>query len=111
MYTDLQRWVAGGSASTASVTRQGARIGFQSCDPGAAGAAHTDTTKAAMSLVATRAALGVGLTKRGMPASTARCMAGRMVDTWTVRELDSPTFASDDATNQTRLQQMALACR
>jgi hypothetical protein len=34
-----------------------------------------------------------------------------MVDTWTVRELDSPTFASDDATNQTRLQQMALACR
>jgi hypothetical protein len=111
MYTDLQRWIADGSSSTASVSRIGPRLRFDSCDPGSAAAAGTDTTKDAMSLLATRSALAVGLTKRGLPVAAARCMAGRMVDTWTVSELNSPTFASDDATTQTQLQQMAVACR
>ncbi len=38
-------------------------------------------------------------------------MAGRMVDTWAVSDLNSPTFGSDDPATQSRLQQMAVACR
>jgi hypothetical protein len=110
MYTDLRRWIADGSAATASVRRHGTRLGFRSCDPGSAGATHTETTKAAMALVATRAALAAGLTKRGLPATAARCLAGRMVDTWSVSELNSPTFGSDDPTTQTRLQELAVTC-
>ncbi len=110
MYTDLQHWIADGSASTASVSRHGTRLGFRSCDPGSAGAAHADTTKAAMSLVATRAALAAGLTKRGLPAMAARCLAGRMVDTWSVGELNSPTFGTDDPATRSRLQELAVTC-
>ena len=111
MYADLQRWIADGSTSTSSVRRVGPRLGFQSCDPGSDGVTGTDTTKEAMSLVATRAALATGLIRRGAPAATARCMAGRMVDAWTVSELSSPTFGSDDPSTQTRLQGIAVACR
>jgi hypothetical protein len=64
-----------------------------------------------MRLLATRAALSVGLAKGGVPAAAARCMAGRMVDMWTADELNSPTFATDDPATQTRLQAMAVACR
>jgi hypothetical protein len=110
MLTQLRRWVADGSAKTASVKRHGRRLEFQSCDPGSAVSSGADTTKVALTLVATRAGLAAGLGRRGVPAAAARCVAARMIDTWTVAELSSATFIRDDPANQSRLQQLVLAC-
>ena len=63
-----------------------------------------------MNLLATRASLALGLSKGGIPTKAARCMAGRMVQIYSVAELTDPNFGKDDPTVQPQLLQLASAC-
>jgi hypothetical protein len=111
MYTDLQRWIADGSASTASVTRDGSALRFQTCDPGTDDAAGPDTTEQAMELVATRAGIAIGISRSGVPAGAAHCIAGRLIQDYPVSDLVDPSFGASDPTVQAHIQQIAVECR
>ena len=110
MYSALQGWQAAGASATASVSRDGDVIRFQSCDPGDAADVGNDDAQAAITLAAVRAGLGIGALRSGIPQSSAQCMAGRMAQTYTVPQLTDPTFGQD-ASVQSQLRQFALECR
>jgi hypothetical protein len=111
MYAALQGWVAAAPGSPASVTRTGDVVHFQSCDPGTAVHVGKDDSAQASALLSTRAFLGVGIMRSGVPATTARCIAGRLVQTYSVADLNDPAFGQDDPAIQTRVRELAAACR
>jgi hypothetical protein len=41
----------------------------------------------------------------------ARCISGRVVKTFSLSELNDPNFGKDHPAAQTRVQQIAAACR
>jgi hypothetical protein len=51
------------------------------------------------------------LLRSGAPKATARCLAGRLVQTYTTAQLSDPTFGKDDPTVQAQIQQLAADCR
>lgn len=111
MYAALEGWVAAAPGSPASVTRAGDVLRFQSCDPGTTSRVGRDDSEQAVGLLATRTGLGVGIMRSGVPEAGARCIAGRMVQAYSVAQLNDPTFGLDDATVQTRVRQIAASCR
>jgi hypothetical protein len=111
IYSALQGWAAAAPGSPASVQRVGDLVVFDSCDPGTAVQAGQDDSEAALTLVGTRSGLGAVLLRSGAPVSAARCLAGRLVQTYTTAQLSDPTFGKDDATVQAQIQQLAAGCR
>ena len=111
IYAALQGWAAAAPGSPASVHRVGGQLLFESCDPGTAVQAGQDDSEAAMSLVGTRSGVGAVLLRSGAPKATARCLAGRLVQTYTTAQLSDPTFGKDDPTVQAQIQQLAADCR
>jgi len=109
MYAALQGWHATASGTSASVTRAGDVVGLQSCDPRAAADVGKDDSQEAIALAAVRTGLGDGLMRSGLPQAGARCMAGRMAETYTVAQLSDPSFGQD-ASVQGRLRQFAAEC-
>jgi len=107
----LQQWVAAGSSSTAHVNTLGGRVSLESCDPGTGVRSGNDDSDAAIDVVTVRTSLAIGLVRRGLPDSTADCMADRMVQAFSVASLVDPSFGADDPATAADLQQIALACR
>jgi hypothetical protein len=111
MTTALRQWVAAGSSADAQVSTAGGRVSLQSCDPGTGVRSGNDDSDQAVKVAAVRIGLAVGLIRHGVPDSSAECMARKMVQTFPVTALVSPTFGVNDTSVQASLQQMALACR
>ena len=79
MYSALQGWQAAGASATATVSRDGDVVRFQSCDPGDAADVGNDDAQDAID-----PGRGPGRPRdrtscaRAFPQAGARCMAGRM---------------------------------
>jgi hypothetical protein len=110
MYSALQGWQAAGASSSATVSRDGDLVRFQSCDPGDAADVGNDDSQDAITLAAVRAGLGIGAMRSGVPQGVAHCMAGKISQTYTVAQLTDATFAQDPSV-QAQLRQLALSCR
>jgi hypothetical protein len=107
----LQAWVAAGPGSAASVRRVGNEVHFQSCDPGAAAYVGADDSQEAIGLVSTRTQIADAVMRSGASHTRARCLAGRLVETYTLAQLTDPTFGANDPTIQGDIRQMAAGCR
>ncbi len=70
-----------------------------------------DDSQAANALLTTREALGHRHHAPGLPAAAARCIAGRMVQMYSVAALNDPNFQTDYPNAPAQIQQMAVACR
>jgi hypothetical protein len=87
-------------------------VRFESCDPGASAAGvGRDASQDAVSLLTIRASLGVTFLKSGLGEKPARCLAGRLVQEYSVSSLSDPTFGADDPAVQARVRQLAAGCR
>jgi hypothetical protein len=111
MLSSLQQWVAAVPGTPASVSRLGADVQFDSCDPGTSVPAGQDDSQDALNLVTARTSIAVAVERSGAPKTTARCMAGRMVQTYSLAQLTDPTFGQDDPNVQAQVQQLAAECR
>ncbi|MCW2799982.1 MAG: hypothetical protein JWQ70_1454 [Aeromicrobium sp.] len=107
----FDHWTTGASKSAANVARHGNRITFESCDPGKAAKATKDASTTALELVATRGYLADDVLKSGATVPAARCFARRMVNEFTVANLNNPYFGANDPTVTRRVQAMVKACR
>jgi hypothetical protein len=110
MYAALQRWVAAGPGNRTSVSRDGAGVHLQSCDPGSSARIGKDASQQALTLATTRTYIGVGLMKGGLPAITARCMAGRIAQAFPLSQLVNPTFGANNPAIQARFRELAAGC-
>ena len=112
MLTSLDRWIAAGPGSSATVKRDGDLVRFESCDPGkSAAGVGKDASQDAVDLLTIRASLGVTFLKGGLGEEPARCLAGKLVREYPVSSLTDPKFGADDASVQARVRQLATACR
>lgn len=111
MASDLRRWVAAAPGSPASVTRAGGLVHFESCDPGTSATVGRDSSETAVGLLTTRTYLGVSFVRAGVPQKVARCLAGRMVQDYKVKQLVNPRFGAGDPAVQNHVRQLALGCR
>ncbi len=110
MLLALQRWVAAAPGTPAKVGLERGLVRFESCDPGKKADVGKDAAMDAISLVATRGYLGVNFLESGVADARARCMAGRITRTYTVRQLNDPSFgATPDA--KARVQRLVAGCR
>jgi hypothetical protein len=111
MYGALVQWAGAAPSATATVNQNGGVVTFQSCDPGTGAQTVNDDFQAAIDLVGTRTLMGVSLMHSGAPPAVSRCIAGRLAQTYSVAQLNDPTFGRNDPTVQARVQQIALGCR
>ncbi|HEY2880725.1 hypothetical protein [Nocardioides sp.] len=111
MYSSLQQWIAAVPGSPASVRLSGGVLTFQSCDPGVGGATVSTDFQPAVDLVTTRTLVGATLLHSGASVPQARCLAGKLVDTYTVAQLNDPTFGANDPSVATRMQQLGAECQ
>ena len=107
----LQRWVAASPASNASVTIDGSRLEFESCDPGTEASPGNDASQEALDLVTVRNSLALQLMKSSAPQPMARCVADQIVAEYTVEQLVDPAFGVSDPAVTARIQQIAADCR
>lgn len=111
MFSALQRWVAAAPGSPARVSHDGDVLQFESCDPGKAANVGNDVSQKAVGLLTTRTYIGVAMIRQGAPGDVARCLAGRLVQTYRVSQLVDPKFGADDPAVTARVQQLAASCR
>ncbi len=111
MLSALQRWVAAAPGAAAQVSRHGGLVRFDSCDPGKSVHAGKDVSEDALSLVAVRAYLGVGLVRAGVPTKAAGCLAGKLAQEYPVSKLSDPKFGEGDPAVAQRVRQLAISCR
>jgi hypothetical protein len=111
MTSAVKRWVAAAPGAPASVTRDGAQLRFESCDPGKAADVGKDASEDAVALALTRTYLGLGIRKAGLPDDAARCTAGRLVRAFPVAQLTNPEFGTTDPTVQAQIRRLAAGCR
>jgi hypothetical protein len=110
MYSDLRQWTAASLRGSARVTRAGQTLQLESCDPGTKGRPDKDVSQEAITLVATRAGLGIGLLQAGAPAPMAECVAGKLAAEYSVQDLTGAGLGKDPAFKQ-RVQRLAIGCR
>lgn len=112
MLASLRRWIAAAPGSTTTATRDGDLVRFESCDPGkSAKGVGKDASMDALRLLSIRTSLGLGLLRGGVPDTVARCLAGRLVQEYSVANLSDPKFGADDPGVQARVRQLAMGCR
>jgi len=111
MYSALRQWALAAPGGAATVSLTGGRVHAQSCDPGTAVRSGSANSVAALSLVATRNGIANGLVHTGAPLALAHCVAGRLVEIYSVSQLNDPAFGRNDPTVQARVRDLAAACR
>ncbi len=109
MYSALRRWVAA-PGTPATVSRDGDVVRMESCDPGKAATAGKDASERAVGLVTVRTSLGLGIVRSGLPEKTARCLAGRLVQTYPAAKLVDPKFGAGDRAVQAQIRRLAARC-
>ena len=106
----LGRWKQAATASSASVRRVGALgVVVETCDPGTAVSGLNDLGPA-VGLVVTRTALGLQLMQTGLPPDVSRCIAGGIVQTYTLAELTDPSFAQSHPAAPATVQRIEARC-
>lgn len=111
MYGSLRRWVGAAPGTPASVSRSGAQVEFESCDPGTKSKVGKDISEQAIELVTVRNYIALGIMRSDVPPKPARCIAGKAVQEYPVASLENPRFGVGDARVRARVRQFALACR
>ena len=111
MYADLRQWTAESPRGSAKVNRDGKLVQLESCDPGTTAHLGKDASEDAITLVATRAGLGIGLLRAGAPEAMAGCLADKLAQKYPVSKLTDPKFGAGDPTVKARVQQLAVGCR
>jgi hypothetical protein len=107
----FEDWIAAQPGSAATVSRDGDRTTFESCDPGKAAKLTNDASEDALQLVATRGYLGAGMVRAGAPAKVARCFSRRVIEEFSVADLNDPQLAMHDPAVVKRIQGIAADCR
>jgi len=111
MYSSLREWISAVPGASADVGLTGGLVRFRSCDPGAGGAIVSADFRSAVDVLTTRTFIGATLLHSGASVPQARCLAGRLVDTYSVSQLNDPSFGANDPTVTARIQQLGAACR
>ncbi len=110
MYAALRRWVGAAPGTTATVSRGGDVVRVESCDPGKAAGPGKDVSQRAVGLLTVRTSLGVAIMRSGAPEKSARCLAGRLVQTFPMSRLIDPKFGSGDPAVVARVRRLAAGC-
>jgi hypothetical protein len=110
LVTAFEEWIAAVPGSTATIERRGNRLAFESCDPGEGTELTKDASTDALTLVATRGYLSSTLLRSGAPAPTARCFGQRVVDEYSVEQLQDPEFGADDPAVGARIRELVQGC-
>jgi hypothetical protein len=111
MHDALLRWMAVAPGSSATVRRIGARVvAVQTCDPRIAVTGLNDLGPA-VGLVVTRTSLGLGLMRSGLPPGVSRCIAGGIVQRYTLAELTDPGFAQAHPAAPDTVQRIEARCQ
>jgi hypothetical protein len=113
MQRALAAWMQALPVKTASVTRDGSTLLFESCDPGESVKIATGQSLQAIALPASRAALLQSiLHDGGVSLDTAHCIADRVVETSTVAQLNDPSGAAfSSPEGQDRVRGITIACK
>ena len=107
----FEDWIEADPDSSATVSRHGKRVAFESCDPGKRAKLTNDASEKALELVATRGYLGVSILRGGAPEKAARCFADRLINEFSIAELSDPEFGRNDSKLVKRVQGYAAECR
>lgn len=107
----FEDWIAAQPGSPATISRDGDRVTFESCDPGKGAKLTNDASEKALELVSIRSFLGASIVKAGAPAKVARCFSRRLIAEFSAAELTDPNFGADDPALQTRVRGYAEDCR
>jgi hypothetical protein len=102
----LERWTT--DASAASVSADGRRVLFESCDPGATASVGRDASIRALQTVSIRGQLGTAFVKQGVSKNAARCIADKAIHAFPMSTLTAPRLSAADTA---RLRSMVLSCR
>lgn len=105
----LKLWAAQSPAGTASVTIDAGRIRFQSCDPGPKVKVPGKVTLDLLVLPVTRTQVFVAIAKGGTTEEVASCVAGRIVERFTVGQLIDDAYLGS-APAQAVIQQVKGGC-
>ncbi len=109
--TAFKDWIAAQPGSPATISRDGDRATFESCDPGTAAKLTNDASVKALELVATRSFLASGTVEAGAPVDVARCFAGQMLQEYSIADLTDPKLGADDPKTVKKIQAIVAACR
>ena len=107
----FEDWIAADPGSPAAVSRDGERVTFESCDPGKGAKLGNDASRDAVQLVGTRSYLGASVINAGASTKAARCFAERMIDEFSIKNLNDPTFGAKDPAVVKRVQGFVAECR
>lgn len=111
MHRALRRWVAASPASNASVTIDGERLEFESCDPGTEAEPGNDASQEALDLVTVRNSVALQFLNASAPPRLARCVADQIVVAYSAEQLVDPAFGAADAAVSSRIAQIVVDCR
>jgi hypothetical protein len=106
----LHTWVGRARGTHAQVTSAHGRITFESCDPGRHVRAGNDSSDQAIALVSVRTQIVDALLHSQSGIATARCLSDKLVQTFTLTQLEDPTFGSNDPAITARIGGFARAC-
>ena len=107
----FEDWIAAQPGSTATISRNGDRVTFESCDPGKGAKLTNDASEDALRLVATRGYLGASVIKAGASPKVARCFSNRIIAEFSIDDLSDPKFGANDPSVGNRIQGIAADCR
>ena len=107
----LTRWIAAAPGTHAEVAKTGSAIHFHSCDPGKRAKIGKDVSEQAVLLSVTRTYSAIALMRRGLEADVSRCVAGRLVDSYRLSDLNDAEYATKHPEFASRLRSMVAACQ
>lgn len=108
----LDQWVSVMPAGAASVTRTGARVQLEACDPGAgADLSFSPGYEHILALPAARADIAREFMSEGAPQADARCVGQRVVDNFTADELADPGALVEMPAFGDQVRRIVAECR
>jgi hypothetical protein len=110
MQAALRSWIAALPGAPASVTRHGAVLQFESCDPGTAADVGRDSSADALQFAVARTYLARDFYRATHQQAASRCFADKIAHTFTPRQLADPRPGDGDLSFQARINRVALSC-
>ncbi len=110
MYTALVRWQQAVRGYPASSSIHGARVTFETCDPGTKSRGGAGHATEALGFAASRAYLSLEMVKLGAPTNAARCFGSKALATFTLAQLNNRSYVQRPEV-QARLAQLGAECR